>query len=203
MTITTLTSRELNQDVARARMAAKSGPVFITDRGKPVHLLPFIEDDRLLAREGQGSLLTLSRIFREGAGFGFPDHGGNFRGRFSKIGRRGIGEGAVLSRARRYSQRCSRRLGVRLRRATLRFGSGAGSGWMCPRGGDYPAVSRCRSSRNTAWSRYGLESRTATVRVLRVTTAPTLSNRSRSGRHYTRARSVPRRAVRRIVSSTV
>ena len=34
MTITTLSSRELNQDVTRAKKATKSGPVFITDRGK-------------------------------------------------------------------------------------------------------------------------------------------------------------------------
>ena len=37
MTITTLSSRELNQDVARADKVAKSGAVFITDRGKPAH----------------------------------------------------------------------------------------------------------------------------------------------------------------------
>lgn len=40
MTITTLSSRELNQDVTRAKKAAKNGPVFITDRGKPAHVLP-------------------------------------------------------------------------------------------------------------------------------------------------------------------
>ena len=34
MTITTLSSRELNQDVTRAKKATKDGPVFITDRGK-------------------------------------------------------------------------------------------------------------------------------------------------------------------------
>ena len=33
MTITTLSSRELNQDVTRAKKATKGGPVFITDRG--------------------------------------------------------------------------------------------------------------------------------------------------------------------------
>ena len=32
MTVTTVTSRELNRDVARAKRAAKAGPVFITDR---------------------------------------------------------------------------------------------------------------------------------------------------------------------------
>lgn len=48
MTITTLTSRQLNQDVTRAKKATKNGPVFITDRGKPAHvLLSFDEYQRL------------------------------------------------------------------------------------------------------------------------------------------------------------
>jgi prevent-host-death family protein len=48
MTITTLSSRELNQDVSRAKKAARKGPVFITDRGKPAHvLLSFEEYQRL------------------------------------------------------------------------------------------------------------------------------------------------------------
>jgi prevent-host-death family protein len=44
MTITTLTSREFNQDTARAKRAAANGPVFITDRGKPAHVLLSIEE---------------------------------------------------------------------------------------------------------------------------------------------------------------
>ena len=44
MTITTLSSREFNQDSNRAKRAAKDGPVFITDRGKPAHVLLSIED---------------------------------------------------------------------------------------------------------------------------------------------------------------
>jgi prevent-host-death family protein len=48
MSITTLTSRELNQDVTRAKKAARHGPVFITDRGKPAHVLLSIEDYRKL-----------------------------------------------------------------------------------------------------------------------------------------------------------
>ena len=44
MTITTLTSREFNQDASRAKKAANSGPVFITDRGHPAHVLLAIED---------------------------------------------------------------------------------------------------------------------------------------------------------------
>jgi hypothetical protein len=39
MKITTLTSREFNQDSSRAKKAALEGPVFITDRGKPAHVL--------------------------------------------------------------------------------------------------------------------------------------------------------------------
>jgi prevent-host-death family protein len=47
--ITTLSSREFNQDASRAKKAAKDGPVFITDRGKPAHVLLSIEDYRRLA----------------------------------------------------------------------------------------------------------------------------------------------------------
>ena len=48
MTITTLSSRELNQDVTKAKKATRNGPVFITDRGKPAHvLLSFREYQKL------------------------------------------------------------------------------------------------------------------------------------------------------------
>ncbi len=39
MTITTFTSREFNQAASEAKKAANNGPVFITDRGRPVHVL--------------------------------------------------------------------------------------------------------------------------------------------------------------------
>lgn len=51
MTFTTLSSRELNQDVTRAKKAAKSGPVIITDRGKPAHVLLSFEDYQRLTRQ--------------------------------------------------------------------------------------------------------------------------------------------------------
>ena len=35
MAIKTVSSREFNQDTSGAKRAASSGPVFITDRGKP------------------------------------------------------------------------------------------------------------------------------------------------------------------------
>lgn len=47
-TITTLSSREFNQDTARAKRAAGRGPVFITSRGTPSHVLLTIEDYRRL-----------------------------------------------------------------------------------------------------------------------------------------------------------
>jgi prevent-host-death family protein len=53
MTITKLTSREFNQETGRAKEAAKKGPVFITDRGRPAHvLLTFEEYQKLLSRPG-------------------------------------------------------------------------------------------------------------------------------------------------------
>ncbi|AWL90943.1 MULTISPECIES: type II toxin-antitoxin system Phd/YefM family antitoxin [Bradyrhizobium] len=42
--VTTLTSREFNQDTSGAKKAASKGPVFITDRGRPAHVLLSIED---------------------------------------------------------------------------------------------------------------------------------------------------------------
>ena len=39
MTITTLSSRQFNQDASKAKKAAMAGPVFITDRGRPAHVL--------------------------------------------------------------------------------------------------------------------------------------------------------------------
>lgn len=53
MTITTLSSRELNQDVTRAKKASKSGPVIITDRGKPAHVLLSIEEYQRLTGQRQ------------------------------------------------------------------------------------------------------------------------------------------------------
>lgn len=44
MAVTTISSRELNQDTSRAKQAASKGPVFITDRGRPAHVLLTIEE---------------------------------------------------------------------------------------------------------------------------------------------------------------
>lgn len=44
MPITTVSSRDFNQDVSRAKKAAQAGPVFITDRGRAAHVLLTIEE---------------------------------------------------------------------------------------------------------------------------------------------------------------
>jgi prevent-host-death family protein len=55
---TTISSREFNQDAAGAKRAALEGPVFITDRGRPAHVLLSIDDYRRLSGE-QCSLVDL------------------------------------------------------------------------------------------------------------------------------------------------
>jgi prevent-host-death family protein len=44
MRITKLSSRQFNQDASKAKKAAKAGPVIITDRGRPAHVLLTFDD---------------------------------------------------------------------------------------------------------------------------------------------------------------
>lgn len=55
-----VTSREFNQDVSRAKRFAQIEPVFVTDRGKPTHVLVSIDAWRQLSgeRETIGQLLA-------------------------------------------------------------------------------------------------------------------------------------------------
>lgn len=46
--IRTMTSREFNQDASGAKKAAEQGPVIITDRGRPAHVLLTFEEYRRL-----------------------------------------------------------------------------------------------------------------------------------------------------------
>ena len=48
MRISTISSREFNQDTSGAKKAARKGPVFITDRGQPAHVLLTIDEYRRL-----------------------------------------------------------------------------------------------------------------------------------------------------------
>ena len=60
MAITTLSSREFNQDTSRAKKASSRGPVFITDRGKPAHVLLSIEEYQRLSGQRRNLVDTLS-----------------------------------------------------------------------------------------------------------------------------------------------
>ena len=50
MTITTISSREFNQDVSKVKRASSNGPVFITDRGRPAHVLLTMKDYQRLTK---------------------------------------------------------------------------------------------------------------------------------------------------------
>lgn len=58
MTITTLSSREFNHDVSRAKRATSTGPVFITDRGHTAHVLLSIEEYQKIT-DKQDSIVQL------------------------------------------------------------------------------------------------------------------------------------------------
>ena len=54
MTATQVTSREFNQDTGGAKRAALAGPVYITDRGRPSHVLLSFDAYARLAGDGAG-----------------------------------------------------------------------------------------------------------------------------------------------------
>lgn len=54
----TYTSREFNQDASGAKRAAEEGPVYITDRGRPAHVLLSIDEYRRLT-EPAASIVDL------------------------------------------------------------------------------------------------------------------------------------------------
>ena len=58
MPITTLSSRKFNQDTSGAKKAARKGPVFITDRGRPAHVLLTIEEYRKITG-GSASIIDM------------------------------------------------------------------------------------------------------------------------------------------------
>jgi prevent-host-death family protein len=67
MTVTTFSSRQFNQDASGAKKAARHGPVFITDRGRPAHVLLTIEDYQRLA----GGNLSLAAALAQPGGSDF------------------------------------------------------------------------------------------------------------------------------------
>jgi prevent-host-death family protein len=67
-----ISSRELNQDIGKAKRAADEGPVVITDRGRPAYVLVSYEDylQRFLP-EKKETLFDLLRDDRPEADFDF------------------------------------------------------------------------------------------------------------------------------------
>lgn len=55
-----VTSRAFNQDVSQAKRLARDEPVFVTDRGRPTHVLLSMDTFRQLAGQGGSVLEALS-----------------------------------------------------------------------------------------------------------------------------------------------
>lgn len=71
MSISTFSSREFNHSVSKIKKATALGPVFITDRGQPAHVLLAIDDYLkltktkesivdLLQKESSGAVINLT-----------------------------------------------------------------------------------------------------------------------------------------------
>lgn len=72
MTITILSSRELSRKPGRAKKLAENGPVFITDRGRPAHVLLTIEDYRKLTGGERSIIDMLAMLGQEDIEFDPP-----------------------------------------------------------------------------------------------------------------------------------
>lgn len=55
-----MSSREFNQDVSQAKRAAFAGPVFITDRGRPVHVLLTMEAYQKITKQKESIVKLLA-----------------------------------------------------------------------------------------------------------------------------------------------
>ncbi|MEF0938578.1 type II toxin-antitoxin system prevent-host-death family antitoxin [Rhizobium sp. BR 362] len=58
--MTVMSSREFNQDTSGAKRAASEGPVFITDRGKPSHVLLSMDEYLKLVNKGSNIVEALA-----------------------------------------------------------------------------------------------------------------------------------------------
>lgn len=75
MSITTISSREFNQDASGAKRAAADGPVFITDRGRPAHVLMTYEAYRAMAGQERSLLDIVAQEEDDDIEFGPPRMG--------------------------------------------------------------------------------------------------------------------------------
>ncbi len=71
MTIHTFSSRDFTRDVSAAKRAAVSGPVFITDRGRPAFALLKIDDYYRIAGQNEPSLPDVMEGIADGEGIDF------------------------------------------------------------------------------------------------------------------------------------
>jgi hypothetical protein len=73
MSTTTIAAREFARDLARAKRAASTGPVLITDRGTPAYALLCIKDYYRLAGGGkqETTLLQAMDAISDGDGIDF------------------------------------------------------------------------------------------------------------------------------------
>ncbi len=60
MYVTTISSREFNQDIGKAKRESLNGPVFITDRGRPAHVLLSIDEYQQIKDEKQSIVELLA-----------------------------------------------------------------------------------------------------------------------------------------------
>ncbi len=80
MAITTISSREFNQNSGRAKRAAAKGPVFITDRGRASHVLLSLKEYESLANKQKNilELLAMPGLEEIDPDFEFPRMGNEF-----------------------------------------------------------------------------------------------------------------------------
>lgn len=71
MPIHTVSSRDFTRDIASAKRAASTGPVLITDRGRPAYALLAIDDYYRLSGRAQVSLLDVMDGIEAGEGIDF------------------------------------------------------------------------------------------------------------------------------------
>ena len=72
MTITTLSSREFQQNAHQAQKATRSGPVFITNRGRPTQVLLSYDDYQRITGKRRNIVEALSMPGLEDIAFEAP-----------------------------------------------------------------------------------------------------------------------------------
>ena len=75
--MTTISSRDFNQDVGKAKRLARQEPVFITDRGRPSHVLMSFEAFRQISGQTESiiDLLAMPEMSDTGAEPAQADNG--------------------------------------------------------------------------------------------------------------------------------